>query len=131
MPRKESLYPADWRRIAEKDLERVERLLDEDDPELAGFCLQQAVEKFLKALLLSQGWQLERLHNRDALLDQAITYDASLEGFREACQKITAFYFVERYPFIVESGITEEDVRTSLNQVKELIEKLREKVGKE
>jgi len=130
MPRKESLYPADWRRIAEKDLERVERLLDEADPELAGFCLQQAMEKFLKAFLLSQGWPLERIHNLDALLDKAVTYDATLDGFQEVCQKITAFYFVERYPFVVESGITEEDVRTSLEQVKELIEKLREKVGR-
>ncbi len=53
MPREESLYPADWIRIAEKDLRRVERLLDDQDPEGAGFHLQQAVEKFLKAFLLS------------------------------------------------------------------------------
>ncbi len=126
----ESLYPADWLRIAEKDLGRVGRLLDGHDAGLAGFCLQQAVEKFLKAFLLSQGWQLRRIHNLDALLDDAVTYDASLEDFRSACQKITVFYFVERYPFVVETGITEEDVRSSLEQVKELIEKLRAKVGR-
>ena len=127
MPREESLYPDDWLRIAEKDLKRVERLLDEDDPELAGFCLQQAIEKFFKAFLLSRGWQLRRIHSLDALLDDAITYDASLENFRSMCQKITIFYSVERYPFVVETGITEEDVSTSLEQVKELIEKLRVK----
>jgi len=127
MPREESLYPADWLRLAERDWKRVERLLDEHDPELAGFCLQQAVEKFLKAFLLSRGWQLRRIHNLDTLLDDAITHDASLEDFRSVCQKITAFYFVERYPFIVETGMVEEDVRSSLEQVKELIEKLRAK----
>jgi HEPN domain-containing protein len=105
MPHEESLYPADWVRIAEKDLRRVDRLLDKHDPELAGFCLQQAVEKFLKAFLLSKGWRLRRIHNLDALLDDAITYDASLEEFRSVCQKISAFYFVERYPFLVETGI--------------------------
>jgi HEPN domain-containing protein len=68
MQHEESLYPADWLRIAEKDLKRVERLLGEGDPELAGFCLQQAVEKFLKAFLLSKGWQLRRIHNLDTLL---------------------------------------------------------------
>jgi hypothetical protein len=31
MPREESLYSADWLRIAEKDLRRVERLLGDDD----------------------------------------------------------------------------------------------------
>lgn len=34
MPQKESLYPADWLRVAEKDLNRVERLLNQHDPEI-------------------------------------------------------------------------------------------------
>lgn len=128
MPHEESRYPADWVRIAEKDLGRVDRLLDENDPELAGFCLQQAVEKFLKAFLLSKGWRLRRIHNLDTLLDDAITYDASLEKFRSVCQKISAFYFLERYPFLIETGITNEDVRASLDEAKELVENLRTKV---
>jgi hypothetical protein len=37
----ESMYPPEWLRIAGKDLERVSRSLRDDDPELAGFCLQQ------------------------------------------------------------------------------------------
>jgi HEPN domain-containing protein len=129
MPREESLYPADWVRLAERDWQRVERLLDEHDPGLAGFCLQQAVEKFLKAFLLSRGWQLRRIHDLEALLDEAITDDASLEDFRGVCQKITPFYFVERYPFVMETGMVEGDVRGCLEQVKELIEKLRAKIG--
>jgi HEPN domain-containing protein len=128
MPHEESLYPADWVRIAEKDLRRVDRLLDKHDPELAGFCLQQAVEKFLKAFLLSKGWRLRRIHNLDALLDDAITYDTSLEEFRNVCQKISVFYFVERYPFLVETGITEQDVRASLDEITDLVERLRTKV---
>jgi len=71
MPREESRYPADWLRIADKDLERVGHLLDVRDPEAAGFYLQQAVEKFLKAFLLSKGWQLERIHDLEALLNEA------------------------------------------------------------
>jgi HEPN domain-containing protein len=51
MPREESLYPADWLRIAEKDLRRAEHLLDIHDAEAAGFYLQQAVEKFLLGLM--------------------------------------------------------------------------------
>jgi HEPN domain-containing protein len=67
MPHEESRYAADWLRLAQRDLERVGRLLDVHDPALAGFCLQQAVEKFLKAFLLSRGWQLKRIHHLDAL----------------------------------------------------------------
>ncbi len=128
MTHRESLYPVDWMRIAEKDLKRVDRLLADNDVELAGFCLQQAVEKFLKSYLLSQGWQLRRIHNLDALLDDAVTYDASLEEFRSLCQKISGFYFVERYPFVVETGITKEDVLNSLEQAKEFVERLRAEI---
>jgi HEPN domain-containing protein len=77
MPREESLYPADWIRVAEKDLERVGRLLDAQDPEAAGFFLQQAVEKFFKAFLLAKGWQLRRTYDLEALLNEALAYAPS------------------------------------------------------
>jgi len=77
MPRKESTYPVDWMRIAEKDLARVGRLLDNHDPEMGGF------------------------------------------------------YFVERYPFVIDSGLTENDVRESLEQVGELIARIRVEVAGE
>jgi HEPN domain-containing protein len=125
MPPKESLYPLDWFRVAERDLERVEKLLGQQDATLAGFCLQQAVEKYLKAFLLSKGWQLRRIHSLDALLDDAVVYDKSLETFRAVCQKISAFYSLERYPLLPETEVSVEDVRSCLVETKELIERLR------
>ncbi|MCZ7542586.1 MAG: HEPN domain-containing protein [Anaerolineae bacterium] len=116
---------ADWLRIAEKDWERAAWLLDQHDSGLAGFCLQQAVEKFLKAFLISQGWELRRTHDLEALLDDVSAYETSLVSFRDVCQRITAFYFAERYPLIMETGITEENVRASLEQVRALVEWLR------
>ena len=78
MPRKDSLYPADWLRVAEKDFSRAQHLLSVDDAEAAGFYLQQAVEKFLKAFLLSKGWRLERIHDLEALLNRALRHEPSL-----------------------------------------------------
>jgi len=129
MPREESRYPADWLHVAEKDLGRVERLLGVQDSEAAGFYFQQAVEKFLKAFLLSKGWELQRIHDLETLLNAALAYEPSLESFRPACQKITGFYMIERYPFIVEAGLTEDDVLNSLVQVGGLIEKLRVEIA--
>ena len=126
MPREESLYPADWLWVADRDLRRVTDMLKADDPGAAGLFLQQAIEKFLKAFLLSRGWKLRRIHSLSALLDDAVIHDASLEEFRGACQEITAFYFVERYPFVVDAGPTKQEVRTSVNQVRGLIQRLRE-----
>lgn len=125
MPRKESLYPTDWLRIAEKDLQRAEHLLEIRDAEAAGFYLQQAVEKFLKAFLLAKGWKLERIRDLEALLNDALAHDPALDEFRSACQKITAFYFVERYPFVTGTDLTEDDVRSSREQVQPLIEIIR------
>ena len=125
MPRRESRYPNDWLALAEKDLQRVTRSLRDKAPELAAFCLQQAVEKFLKAYLLSKGWKLRRIHDLEALLDDAIAYDSSLDQFRNACQKITNYYVVERYPLTVEAEFTFDEVRTSLEAAGQLIEKLR------
>ena len=125
MPHRESRYPKDWLALAEKDLQRVTRSLRDQDAELAAFCLQQAVEKFLKAYLLSKGWKLRRIHDLEALLDDAMVYDPSLDQFRNTCQKITNYYVVERYPLTVETRFPAGDVRTSLEAVGQLIEKLR------
>ena len=125
MPRRESRYPNDWLALAEKDLQRVTRSLRDKDPELAAFYLQQAVEKFLKAYLLSKGWKLRRIHDLEALLDDAMAHDPSLDQFRNACQKITNYYVVERYPLTVEAEFTLDEVRTSLEAAGQLIEKLR------
>jgi len=126
MPPEESTYPADWRRIAEKDFARVERALRDHDPEAAGFFLQQAVEKFLKAFLLSKGWKLRRIHDLEALLDDALAFDPTLEGFRTPCQSVTAFYLVQRYP-LTTSPPSQEDVRRALADLLPLVQQLRSK----
>jgi HEPN domain-containing protein len=72
MPPRDSLYPQDWFRIAEKDLKRAEHLLSIDDPEGAGYHLQQSVEKYLKGFLLYKGWKLKRIHDLEVLLNDAL-----------------------------------------------------------
>ena len=125
MPPKESFYPTDWLRIAEKDYARVEYLLTAHDREAAGFYLQQAIEKFLKAFLLSKGWQLQRIHDLEPLLNEALKHDSSLQQYRSILQRITGFYFVERYPFVLDTSITEKDVQQAHSQTKALVESIR------
>lgn len=120
---------SEWIQIAEKDWRRIQVQLDADDPEFAGFCLQQAVEKFLKAYLLAQGWELRKIHNLDALLTDAVTYDPSLERFRAPCQTVSAFYFTERYPDFPGVELTRQDVETHAEQMSELITRLRAALG--
>ncbi len=60
--------------------------------------LQQAIEKYVKGWLLDRGWVLRRTHEVDRLLDDATGFDPSLQPFRSLCERLSAYYLVERYP---------------------------------
>lgn len=129
MPREDSLYPEDWLRIAEKDLIRTQRLLEDEDPEAAGFYLEQAIEKFLKAFLLSKGWKLQRTHDLETLINDSLAYEPDFERFRKVCQKVSAFYYIERYPLNLEAGIEIEDVELALTESHQLIDLIKAKMA--
>lgn len=116
----ESLYPADWREVAGKDWHRMTVLLAEDDAEGAAFFLQQAIEKQLKAFLLENGWKLRKLHDLDTLLDLAVEYNPRLEKFRGLCERVTGYYFTERYPLIVPTDLSSDDLRNDIKAAEEL-----------
>jgi HEPN domain-containing protein len=128
MKRKESHYPKDWFRIGDKELKRARNLLNLGDLEGAGVNIQQATEKYLKGYLLSKGWQLRHIHELEVLLNEAILHDPSFEKFRTACQKITDYYMEERYPFLVSSELTEDEIRESFTIAESLITKIKESV---
>ena len=104
-------------------------MLEANDPEAAGFFLQQAVEKFLKAFLLCNGWKLQRVHDLEVLLNEALTHEASFEQFRAACQRITQFYMSDRYPLVSHGALREDDVRRSLNEVIGLVERIEKELA--
>ena len=129
MPPEESSYPMDWLRIAERDLSRVDRCLRDDDPEAAGFFLQQALEKFLKAFLLSRGWRLRRVHDLEVLLDDAVEYDPDVESFRPICQQVTGYYLIERYPLAGAARPSEAEIAAALDTAQELVGKIRQSIS--
>ena len=80
----------------------------------------------IKAFLLSKGWQLQRIHDREALLNRALMYLPTIEQFRGICQQITGFYVLDRYPFLTPTDITADEVDAALQQSGELTEILRQ-----
>lgn len=125
MPAKDSLYPQDWFRIAEKDFKRAQNLLIVDDPEGAGYHLQQAVEKNLKGFLLFKGWKLKRIHDLEVLLNDTLKYAAELEQFRNLCQKISGYYIIDRYPLTSAATLTKQEVQLSMDESEKFIRRLR------
>jgi len=111
--KRESLYPPDWIKKANKDMERVKVRLKDYDLEDAAFHLQQTLEKYLKAYLLSKDRKLNRIHDLEELLDEAIKHISEFERFRKTCQKVTGWYLIDRYPFIMEAPSLKE-IQTAL-----------------
>ena len=52
-------------------------------------------------------------------------YDPSFEEFRAACQKMTQYYVEDRYPFIIISELTDDEIRESLNIAENIITKIK------
>jgi HEPN domain-containing protein len=125
MPPKDSLYTQDWFRLAARDFKRTEHLLNVDDPEGAGYHLQQAVEKYLKGFLLSKGWKLKRIHDLEVLLNDALKYEKALEKYRSLCQKITGYYMIDRYPLPAAPTLTKEEVQESVAEAEQFIQRLK------
>lgn len=121
---KESVLPLDWVKEAEKDINRVRIMLQAQDFGDAGFHLQQAVEKYLKAYLLSKGWELEKSHDLVKLINYAIKYNPQFNDFVSLCETVTEYYIEERYPFIIKSELTKVEIEENLERAKVLINQI-------
>jgi HEPN domain-containing protein len=129
MPVPDSLIPAEWFAKAEEDIRAAELLLTHDGPlGIAAFLVQQATEKYLKGYLLSTGWSFERIHDLEALIEEASARDAAFASFLDACQRITEYYIEGRYPIGLTSALVQEEVTASLEDARRLATLVREKV---
>ena len=115
------LIPEEWKKVARKDWDRVIRNLRDEDIEAAGFFLQQSLEKYLKAFLLSHGWKLRKIHALHDLLNDAVNYNPALEEFRKLCEKVTGYYLVDRYPLFTSLDLTYEDIEKDLEYARKFI----------
>jgi len=119
-----SLYAPDWIKAARKDWRRMETMLGVKDTEAAGYFLQQCLEKYLKGFLLQKGCKLRKIHELDALLDDALKYNQRLESFRDLCERVSGYYLIERYPKLVEKGVTRKDIKRDIVEARGFIEAL-------
>ncbi len=111
----------EWIKIARKDWKRMKRSLRADDAEASGFFLQQSLEKYLKAFILNYGWKLRKIHELDALLDDAAKCNPDLERFRDLCERVSGYYFADRYPPLGVLELTCGDIKKNLKEARKFI----------
>lgn len=89
-----------WIRKAEHDLLNIKNnpAAKETPWDTLCFHAQQAVEKLLKAFLISRGRDVMRTHDLVALLTECVELDPSLASLEQDCRKLTYFAVSARYP---------------------------------
>jgi HEPN domain-containing protein len=91
--------PRSWLAKAAGDIEVAQRIVDlEHLAWAAGFHLQQAAEKALKAVLVAHGRFPPKVHDLKTLLDEVIRVEPDLDGWDERLVPLDAYAIAERYP---------------------------------
>jgi HEPN domain-containing protein len=90
----------EWVRKAEADWKGAQRLARGSEPlhDLVCFHCQQAVEKYLKALLEELAANIPKTHDLEKLLSLLIPHHASLRSQRRGTRFLTEFAVSPRYP---------------------------------
>lgn len=91
-------FVVQWMNKANEDLLVVKKLTEFEMVALSSICFhcQQAVEKYLKAYLISNGKEIKKTHNIEFLLSECEDFDS---GFAEIDPKNLSDFGVEiRYP---------------------------------
>lgn len=90
----------EWIKKGDEDLASLRALLKhkEGSPSTACFLSQQATEKFLKALLIFKGQELEKVHDLVKILNSINNINPELKNLTEKIAILNRYYVETRYP---------------------------------
>lgn len=117
--------PQDWLFLARERLRAADVLFQSLGATYSGVeLLQEAVERFLKAYLISKGWKLEKIHNLSTLLDRAIAFDERFKTHAEFSENLTVQFWAQHYPGddLSEVGFDYPELREQAGRLLFLIE---------
>jgi HEPN domain-containing protein len=121
--------PESWFAHGDQDLQSAEILLAHDGSlAIAGFHLQQAIEKYLKGFLLAKGHTPRRIHDLEVLLQEASAYDTTLNNYLDVCQRITEYYIESRYPIGAVSPLNLSTLEEELESTQSICAYIRARV---
>ena len=112
MSGRESTNPSDWVARADQDLGSAKFLFERPDEfpaTIADHC-HQAVEKYLKAFLISKAGSHPKIHSLTALLHLSEEYDQTLHILHKECELLDPMYIEDRNPFEYPSDLTNEEL---------------------
>ncbi len=91
--------PQDWLFLAEERLRAADALFSHEGSTLSGVeLLQESIERFLKAFLVSRGWPLRKVHDLAFLLDECVAREPRFEVFQDLAESLTEQFWAQHYP---------------------------------
>lgn len=124
--------PQDWLYLARERLQAADALFLSLGATYSGVeLLQESVERFLKAYLISRGWELLKIHNLSTLLDYAVSFDERFKNNADLSENLTAQFWAQRYPGddLSEVGLDYPELREQASILITLIESEVKKVN--
>lgn len=119
--------PADWIYLAADRLRAADLLWQHEGLTFSGIeLLQEAIERYLKAFLIANGWRLVKTHDLDALLAEAIARAPAFHAFTPLTSSLTRDFFAQHYPGSDWTHVGEDyaGLRNQAAELVSLIEKL-------
>ena len=119
-----------WIETGRDHFEGARILLDKGYPtDVVGLLLQQALEAYLRGLLLSWEIDPEGDEGLESLISAVIQKDRAFEGFRDLCVRVSGYYVFGQLPPDPLSSQAQEEMRNSLSQAQELIARIEGQVA--
>jgi len=118
--------PEDWMFLARERLQAADALFQALGATYSGVeLLQEAVERFLKAYLISKGWELQKIHNLSTLLDHSVAFDDRFKAHADLSENLTVQFWAQHYPGddLSEVGLDYPDLRQQAGKLIALIER--------
>lgn len=117
--------PRDWFLLAQERLESADALVSQ-----RGTCysavelLQEAVERYLKGYLVARGWNLQRIHDLNPLVEAAAMFEPRFAVFDELAYSLTEQFWAQHYPGddLSEVGSDYETLRQQAGELFALIQ---------
>lgn len=118
-----------WLNLAEEDLLWAKASFEDKILRGACFAAQQAVEKALKAFLVSKGITTQKIHDLVTLNNQCLNQNAQFKELEEACNILSPYYLSTRYPDVAQfEEFSEDQTKNVIEQAEKVINFVKDKL---
>ncbi len=121
-----------WLRFARENLAFARLGMKEDNPPYHTMCFlcQGSAEKYLKAFLIWNGWELKKIHDLENLLAACMDFEPEFQSLKEECALLNEFITEGRYPGDLPfESIGKEEATEAIGAASRIEEFVMNKVG--